>query len=77
MLKQGTFFSCYLPDGETDEQKGIFGSNEEFKIYVEEMQKNQFDLNLKVDFSSKYVKGNEADYKQKLAFYSFHMVLVD
>ena len=35
------------------------------------MQKKQFDLNLKVDFSSKYVKGNEADYLTKACILQF------
>ena len=55
---------------ETVEQRGAFGSNEEFKVYVEEMQK-KFDLNLKVDFASEYVKGKESDYLTKACILQF------
>ena len=54
-------FSCYFPDGGMDKYRGGFETHEEFKTFVNEMQKNNYNLNLKMDLARKFVQGKEGD----------------
>ena len=58
-IEQTEQFSCYFPDGTTNEHTGGFDTQNEFKKYVDDMQRKNFDVTLKVQFEKEYLGKQE------------------
>jgi hypothetical protein len=54
-------FSCYYPDGGMDRHRGGFDDHESFKVFVDEMQKKNYDLHLQMDLARSFVQGNDGE----------------
>jgi len=54
-------FSCYFPDGATDEHSGGFENKAAFKEYVDEKVRNNFDVELCLDLEKEYMKKGDGD----------------
>jgi hypothetical protein len=52
-------FSCYFPDGNTDEHTGGFDTQEEFKQYVDNMQRQNYNVSLQIQFTKEFLNKQE------------------
>lgn len=55
-------FTCYYPDGATNNQTGGFHSPEDFKTFVEQTKQQNFDVELKAHIEREFVKCSDGDH---------------
>ena len=60
-IESEELFKCYYPDGAMNENDGGFDDSEAFKSYVNEMKRDGFDLQLKLNLSKDFIEGKDGD----------------
>ena len=60
-VQEEDLFTCYYPEGAATAMAGGFDEAGAFKTFVEEQQRNGFDVEFKMNLEKEFVKGNDSD----------------
>jgi len=60
-VEEQELFTCYFPDGATNERAGGFDDPEAFKTYVNEMKEKNFNVELQLQLGKEFVQSGDGD----------------
>lgn len=60
-VEQEDLFTCYYPEGAATAMAGGFDEPGAFKSFVEQQQKNGYDVEFQMNLEKEFVKGNDSD----------------